>query len=172
MSMLRRIRRSESGLTIVELSVAMFGLAFVSAIMLSWFVGANSVDQLHRDDDEVVQELRVSKELLTKDLRRARNVTVAEKQSITLWLDLDHNDFVGDGELVTWAIADSGELVRSTDTASGVTHATAVDVNASVFEYDAESPLLVRRVGFELVAQVDEGDTRSISTEVFMRNAA
>jgi Tfp pilus assembly protein FimT len=171
--MRRRTRfrlRSDRGVTLVELSVSMFGLAFLSAIMLSWFVGASRVDELHRSDDEVIQELRVARELLTKDIRRARSITAAAPTSLTVWLDADRDLIADDGELVTWAITTDGEFVRSTDTGSAVAHAGSLVVDASSFVYDDVMPASITSVSFHFVARLEDGGQRSMSSEISLRN--
>ncbi|MDX1690156.1 MAG: hypothetical protein R3290_03930 [Acidimicrobiia bacterium] len=167
---MRRLRDDDRGVTIVELGVSMFGLAFVAAIMLSWFVGASRVDELHRNDDEVIQELRTSRQLLTKDIRRARQVTTAGLQSITVWVDADHDDIVDGGELVSWTLESDGDLVRADDAGGAVTQATGLLVAGSGFGYDAELAAEVGTVSFTFVGALDGGGQRSISSDISLRN--
>lgn len=172
--MIGRLRprlRGDAGVSILEASVSMFGLAFVAAIMLSWLVGANRVDEIHRNDDEVIQELRVSRELLTKDVRRARAITVAQPWQLTLWLDGDHDDIVDVGERVTWGVEGDGDLVRSTDGGGDVAHATGLVIGSSHFAYDAEAVGSIRSVSFAFVVQIENGGQRSLSAEVSLRNS-
>lgn len=163
--------RDDGGVSILEMSVSMFGLAFVAAIMLSWFVGASRVDDLHRNDDAVVQELRISRELLTKDVRRARAITVATPWEVTLWLDGDHDDIVDVGERVTWEVQGDGDLVRQADDGVGTAHATGLIVDSSGFVYDDEAVPSIRTVGFAFVAKVEGGGERSLSSEISLRNS-
>jgi hypothetical protein len=171
MGRLRTVMRREGGVSILEMSVSMFGLAFVSAIMLSWFIGANRVDELHRNDDEVIQELRVSRELMTKDVRRARAITVAQPWKLTLWLDGDHDDVVDVGERVTWQVEEDGDLVRRADDEIGATHATSLVVGSSGFTYDDETISSIRTVTIAFVAQLEGGGERSLSADITLRNA-
>jgi hypothetical protein len=171
MARLRSRPRGDRGVSILETAVSMFGLAFVAAIMLSWFVGANRVDELHRNDDQVVQELRVSRELLTKDVRRSRAITVAQPWELTLWLDGDHDDIVDVGERVTWEVAGNGDLVRYADDETGLAHATGLVIGSSGFTYDDVVATSIRTVTFTFVAQVDGGGKRSLSADISLRNS-
>ena len=166
----RTIEERERGTSLVELSVSMFGLAFVAAIMLSWFVGANRVDELQRNDDEVIQDLRISRELLTKDLRRARSITAADVLAVTMWLDTDRDDIVDGGELITWEVEGDGDFVRSTDLGIETVHARSLLTGSSAFTYDDVVAASVTAVHVTLVAGLDTGSTRSMSVEISMRN--
>ena len=168
---LRLLRRGEAGVSLLEMSVSMFGLAFVSAIMLSWFIGANRVEELHRNDDEVVQELRVSRELITKDVRRARAITVAQPSKLTLWLDTDHDDVVDVGEKVTWLLEEDGDLLRRADDGAGATQAAGLVMSASGFSYDDDTLSAIRTVTIAFVAELDGGGERSLSADITLRNA-
>ena len=170
---LRRRIRAEDGITLIEMSVASFIGALLSVLMLSWVFAVDSTDDLHRTDDEAMQDLRFAKDEMARDLRSGA-VTALGDLSVTLWLDWDHDDVVAAGESVTWRIEAGGELIRHAEGIDPEVILTGLDVDASGFTFDSSDPGAVENVGFDLVV-VFSGrggvpGTRSISSEISLRS--
>ncbi|MFH1330397.1 MAG: hypothetical protein ABIJ48_07100 [Actinomycetota bacterium] len=169
----RRIRGPDQGLTLVELMVALFGLAILGTVMVGVFVATNRVDHQHEADDRAMAELRTAQELMTKDLRRAERLVVIGEKTVTMWIDESRDDTADEGELITWAVESDGDLARSTDVGVYGVLATGLSYADSGFSYDSAYPDLTRRVSVHLAAVVSspgvEG-ARYVATEVFLRN--
>jgi len=173
MRCLRRLRADERGLSVAELGVSMVITAIVSVIMVTWVVAVTRTDELHQADDNALQQLRMAKERITRDLRRAEGITVADPHQVTVWLDDDRDGFVDGGELITWTITQGGDLVRSTDETLGVTEAERLSYRAG-FLFDATLPAEVETVHVELVVLVESAgrlEERTIQTDVHLRNS-
>jgi type II secretory pathway component PulJ len=170
---LQRVRDDDRGLSVAELGVSLVITAIASVIMVSWVVAVTRTDRLHQADDEALQQLRIAKEKITRDLRRAEDLTVADPDQVTAWLDDDRDGVVDAGETVTWMVTENGDLVRSTDQELGVTEATNLSYRTG-FQYDAALPGDVETVAIELVVLVASGDRleeRAIQTDVYLRNS-
>lgn len=166
----------ESGITLVELMVAMMITAILGAVVATWMTSAVKAANMHRDDDIAVQDLRQAKDLLTRELRSAAEVVTLSPTMITVWVDSDYSGAPDDGEIITWSIESDGTLVRWTDvdggSANGVVVLDRVVVSLSGFDYDAPEAPDVRKVSVVLVVTAgSEHRTRSISTEIFIRNS-
>jgi Tfp pilus assembly protein PilW len=171
----RAAGRSEAGITLVELMVAMMVTAILGAMVATWMTSAVRAVNLHRADDIAVQQLREAKDLLTRELRMASGVTAISPTSISFWVDADFSGTPEQGETITWVIETDGTLARSTDAAGAVDPLIMIEhlvLGESFFEFDTEVASDVRRVGITLVVTAGEaGRTRSLSTEIFVRNA-
>lgn len=168
----RSLIRDERGVTLVELMVSMLLVAFVSAAVVTGMTSAMRSANLHRDDDRAVQDLRLAKERLTRELRTAAELQAATASSITVWIDSDADGTEDPGEVVTWEITADGSLLRSTDTSP----ASAVVINLvaaeSGFVFDAASIAETRLITVVLVVRVGTSDgTRSMQTQILLRNA-
>lgn len=164
-----RAHRDEGGFTLVELMLATLGLVLISALMVTWFVGVNSAERAKSDADSAVRQALEVRERITRDLRRARSVTLATAPEVRLWLDDDGDDVEDTGEVVAWRIDSDGSLVRR---AAGVerVQATGVDVARSAFSFDAADAALVTRVGVAIY--IVAGDSvREVDSEIYLRNS-
>ncbi len=171
---LPRLRDRDHGFTLVELMVALFGVALVSAVMVSVFVATNRVDRHHEADGRAMAELRTAQELITKDLRRAEQLSVTGAKVVTLWIDESRNDTADPGETITWTIESDGDLSRSSDAGAYGVRARGVSFADSGFGYDSIYPDQVRRVTVNLAAFVSApgvNGARYVATEVFLRNS-
>lgn len=170
--LLRRVR-SEDGMTLVEMTVASFIGALISVLMISWVFAVYETDDQHRTDDEAMQGLRFAKDELARDMRSGVVAALGD-QSVTVWLDGDHDDVLAVGESVTWRIEESGDLVRHVDDAEPEVILAGLDIDASGFIFDSSDPGAVRNVGFDLVVIISGRGgvpgTRSISSEISLRS--
>jgi hypothetical protein len=174
--LLRRIL-AEKGISLIELAVAMFITAIMSSLMISWVFSIAAADDLHLADDEAVQGVRIAKDEITRELRRAAAVLAAEGNSLTIWLDDDRNEVQSAEEVVTWEIDDgSGTLTRTAGDGDASIRLARVSAAESGFTFDAENPGEVTSVGLTLAVFVDapRGDdgVRSLTTEISLRGVS
>lgn len=167
------LRQADTGTTVVELALAMVGLAVISMTMMSFFVGATAVDDLHEADDVALEQIRDARARLSRDVREARRFTAIGQYGFTVWIDEQWDDVVDAGELVTWGINTDGALFRSAGAANRI-EARGLSVEQSAFAYDSNHPAYATMIDVHLVALVDDaagvGTTRSLDTEVSLRN--
>lgn len=166
-------RRDETGATVVELGIAMVGLGIISMTMMSFFVSATAVEDLHKADDTALEQIRDARARLSRDVREARRFTAIGRFGFTVWIDEQWDDVIDVGELVTWGINTDGALFRSTDGANRL-EAQGLLVDLSAFSYDSTHPDYATMIDVHLVAAVDDaagvGGTRTLDTEVSLRN--
>lgn len=164
----------DRGAGIVELSVAMLVSTLVVAMVVTWAGAVISTETHHSSDDEAVQALRIAKEDMGKDIRRAEALTVAGDRYLTLWIDLDRDGTEDSGEAITWMISGSGSLLRAASDGTSRVEAEGIVYEASGFTYDAVAPSEVENVTFLLVAEVTAQagtEQRSIGATIHIRNA-
>lgn len=167
-----RLLRGEGGLTLVELMVSMLLMSFIATALVTGMTTAMRSANLHRDDDRAVQDLRHAKERLTREVRAITELTAASSSSLTFWLDEDTDATPDVGETITWEITTGGSLVRSTDAGDSASVVTNLVGGSSGFTFDSTEVSEMRRISIELTAAVGDSDgTRSIQTEIFLRNA-
>ncbi|MBI5158163.1 MAG: hypothetical protein HZA58_09180 [Acidimicrobiia bacterium] len=162
-----RMRPDERGASLVELGVVMMGIAILGALMTTWFSSVTRTDRLHQRDDVSSSEIRDLENLIGRDIRRAIEVTVAQPDSFTIWLDDNRDGVVGTAELVTWRVVD-GMLERS---AGGITEHPATDLAlpGTTFFYDAAEPSAVTAVTLEFAVVVG-GTERRVRSQITLRN--
>ena len=167
--------QGDSGTSIVELGVAMFVTALMSAAMVTWMHTAGAATSLHGGDDQAMQELRLAKSFIGRDLRNAEGVLSAGTVSITVWVDDDDDDFQDIGEAITWAVTDDGQLTRSTDDGEFGVLASNLVYGESHFAYDSPTLEDITEIGIQLKAHVvtvaGESGTRSIGLRIHVRNS-
>jgi hypothetical protein len=158
---------------VVELAVSMLGLGIVSMTMMSFFVSATAVEDLHKADDVALEQVRDARARLSRDVREARRFTSIGQYGFTVWIDEQWDDVVDIGELVTWGINTDGALFRSTSDTNRI-EARGLVVDQSSFTYDSVNPYYATMIEVHLVAVVDDaaevGGTRTLDTEVSLRN--
>jgi len=164
----------ESGTSLLELAVTLFITSLMSASLVTWIGTAGTAAGLHSSDDQAVQDLRLAKEHLTRDLRVAQAVLVAESASVSVWIDADGDDFQDAGEEVTWTIAD-GLLTRAIGLAAPHVEVSNLDGVTSGFTYDSPQSADVTQIEVTLVAFVSAGSAepsrRTLTVAVHVRNA-
>jgi type II secretory pathway pseudopilin PulG len=160
-----------AGFTLIEISIALAGLAVVATMLMTVFVGANKVDDLHTSDDTALEQLREARQRMSRDVREARRFTSIGSRDFTVWVDEGWDEVIGSGELITWTIYETGDLVRSTDFAERV-EASGVSYADSWFGFDATVAASVTRMEIHLAAPVESGlgGTRTLDTEITLRN--
>ena len=174
--LMKRLLRTEGGVSLIELAIAMFVSALMASLMLSWIFSIAAVDDLHLADDQAVQDLRLAKDEITRELRRATAVLAAETNSFTIWIDGDHDEVQLPEELVTWEIDPGGELIRTLGDGSSVVRLFSLSTADSGFVYDDVSLAAIRSVEITLTVLVDaprgEDGVRSLTTEISLRGVS
>ena len=74
---LRSLLADSRGVSVIEMALALLISSMVVAMMVTWAGAMVGVETQHSSDDEAVQALRVAKEELGKDIRRAEAVPIA-----------------------------------------------------------------------------------------------
>jgi type II secretory pathway pseudopilin PulG len=175
----RRLRRrlidGSEGFTLIELSIAMSGLLLISAVMMSFFVGATRIDAVHSSDDVALEQLRDARQRMSRDVREAKRFTTAWPLGFTVWIDDGWDDVVGPGELVTWSVDVAGNLSRSAGDHARI-EARGLSVAGSYFAFDSSTPSGITSMRIHLVVEVEgpsdgsAAGTRSLDTEITLRN--
>lgn len=167
--------RDDSGTSVVELGMAMMVTAMMSIALVTWMSSAGASLALHREDDYVVQDLRIAKELIGRELRIAEAVVAAQAGSVTVWIDDDDDDFLDPGESITWRLVNDGTLRRSNDLGDEQIIASRL-LSGSRFGYDSPTAATVGQITVHLVAEVaPKADgappgRREISIQIYLRN--
>ena len=167
--------RDDTGASIVELSLAMVVTSLMAVALVTWMSSAGASLALHREDDYVVQDLRIAKEVIGRELRIAESVLVARADLVTVWIDEDHDDYLDPGESITWSLGTDGTLRRATDLGDEQIVASRL-LAESRFGYDHPSAELVGQITVRLVAEVaprtDGGEPgrREIGIQIYLRN--
>lgn len=169
----RRLGDSDAGVTLLELSVAMLITSIIAATMLTWVIGVVTTDDRHNSTDFVLGDLRDVGDRLTRELRAAEYLTVAEPNRLTFWADFDRDNVVDTGEMVTWRLTDDGVMLRSVDGGASTAIATHL-VAGTEFSYDSSTPANVEQVTLDLVGVVMSGaqeDELVYTTDIYLRNS-
>jgi type II secretory pathway component PulJ len=174
--MVRRLRAllaDSRGASVIELTVALLVSAVVVAMMVTWAGAMVAAETHNASDDEATQALRVAKEELGKDIRRAEAVVTAGDRYLALLIDLDRDGEQDSGEQVSWVMSASGELLRADDAGGMRTVVEGLVYEASGFTYTSGASG-IEDVYFRLVAEVTSQagtEERSIAAEIHIRNA-
>lgn len=188
---MRRLRRSESGFSLVELLVAMGVTAILATATVSVLVTTSRANQFQDDLRTVMDDGRISLDRIRKELRGGRRVLAgSDAHELYWWVDTDQDGVQQSSELVHYCVADVGstickdtvetgsfQLVRWTDAelqTDARTIATTL-TSTDVFSGYAATVTDTRVVTIELELQVDSAsqlDTVQLSTEVRLRNVA
>lgn len=176
MTWFERLGGDDRGSSILEIGVSLVITALMTVAMVNWMSSAGAAAALHREDDAVVQDLRLAKERIGRELRVAEAVYVATPTRVTVWVDDDDDDYPDAGEKITWYIGEDGRLWRWTDLEDEQVQVSNLVYAESWFGYDNPDAALVRTITVTLVAQVQtdeeggEPGERQISTQIHLRN--
>ncbi len=171
--MRRFTHRDQRGLTLVELMVAMFIAAVVTAGMVTWMIAVVRADRAQEARLEVIDALRAAKSRIVKEVRFATEIYPpgSGDDSFSFWVDEDRSGGAPDvGELVTYEILGDGTLQRSTDDSSD----PAAMVARGVIAADSEFAVADNTLTLTLAIDLDPSDSvkaRSVQTTVEARNS-
>lgn len=170
MRVTQRTGFDERGITLTELIVAMFVTLLVGVMTMTWVSAVTRQEQINEQDVAAVDELRVAKSRITKELRFASAALPAlssPPSSVAVWIDGDRSGGSPDpGEIVTWEIQSDGTLTRSTDTGDVEIHGTGLDVADSSLVLDADGNVAIR---FVIRLEMNADFDRVIETTVNIR---
>ncbi len=166
-------RRSEAGLSLIELMVGMAVASIAIVVVFAWLIAATRVDLDQEADFAGLNELRRAKAQMTKELRFADgSLPATDPDSIEVWVDVDGNGTGPDsaGERVSWRIHD-GDLIRYTDDDLATAVVWVGDLDT------AKSSLVLNGTVADIVlsVNVEQGasavlSSRTIETSVTLRN--
>jgi hypothetical protein len=171
-----RLRHDEAGSSVVELGIAMLITAIMSIALVTWMTSAGTAAALHESDDVAVQDLRLAKELISRELRVAEDVLSGDAHLVTVWIDDDDDDFMDSGEQISWYVGSDGALWRWTDTEEGQIQAGSLVYADSGFAFDSNDLAEITKITFNFVAQVaadertEEPGERQIGVTIHLRN--
>ena len=150
---MRRLRRDDRGVTLVELSIAVMMIGVIGAFVSGAVIGAEKVVRTGDDQTRGLEQVRTAAERLARDIRDARGVLcnpsgtsaalVTADASCTyhlqVWIDYNSDYVQESNETVTWQLKTGTSpghfsLVR---TAGGSTQVEASAIVKQVaFSYD------------------------------------
>ncbi|MGB2838254.1 MAG: prepilin-type N-terminal cleavage/methylation domain-containing protein [Actinomycetes bacterium] len=105
--------RSDEGMTLVELIVAMVLISVLGAIVSAAVLMSHKQVRIADDEATGLSDTRVVLERLGRDIRVSRGVdTGATDSTLVLWIDYN-SDYVRDAssqaeEIITWSVVDQG----------------------------------------------------------------
>jgi prepilin-type N-terminal cleavage/methylation domain-containing protein len=112
----RGARRSDAGLTLVELLVAMILLGVVGSLVTAAVVNASHALIHTEDENKGLQDAKVILDRMGRDVRQARGVVcdgaAADPQCtyhLQLWVDSNSDYVQQDAEIITWKLEQNGE---------------------------------------------------------------
>ena len=163
----------QSGMSLIELMVGMAVASIAIAVVFAWLVAATRVDLDQDADFQGLNELRIAKAQMTKELRFADgSLTAGSSNSIEVWIDVDGNGTGPDstGEQVIWRIY-NGDLIRYTDDDlnTAVTWVSDLDTADSSLNLNGSVAEIVLTLSVEQGATAVLSD-RTIETSVTLRN--
>jgi prepilin-type N-terminal cleavage/methylation domain-containing protein len=143
---LRRHHEAQAGVTLVELSVAIFLFGIVSTMFFTAFAVTGRTFTRVDDESTGLADVRKVSERLGRDIRNARGVDAgATASKLVLWIDSNSDYRRSAGESVTWELrtiagdADHFDVIRKQGTATEVIEARSL-VSEIAFEYDVPAP--------------------------------
>lgn len=177
-------RRADSGFTLVELLVVIVLLGIAGTIFLTTVVGATQVDTRTRARADVQQEITLSMQRLTKQVRVAAPlVSVADHQLVA---DVYPTAAGTVRHRFTYTVA-TGQLTEQLQVFSPATSNTASSTTSRVLARDLQVttpsfaaldragvattlPLKVASINVRLTGKAKDGKALPVTTDVFLRN--
>lgn len=141
---LHRRRRSQLGISVAELAIAMMIFTLIGGMAVGGF--SSSSRSLGQVDDEVqgLADLRVVSERLSRDLRQARGIDgTSNANQVTIWIDANSDYKQSAVETITWKLVGPNDnlydvvRVDATGMKSIVGHSLVSDI---AFSYDPAPP--------------------------------
>jgi prepilin-type N-terminal cleavage/methylation domain-containing protein len=143
-----RLRRSDAGLTLVELLVSMILLGVVGSLVTAAVVNASGALVHTEDENKGLQDAKVILDRMGRDVRQARGVVcdgAAADPTCTyhlqLWVD-SNSDYVQQAaEVITWQLEPNGEhydVFRTVGTGTSALRQKQAStlIVQTVFEYE------------------------------------
>jgi prepilin-type N-terminal cleavage/methylation domain-containing protein len=137
---------ADAGVTLVELSVAIFLFGIVSTMFFTAFAVTGRTFTRVDDESTGLADVRKVSERLGRDIRNARGVDAgATASKLVLWIDSNSDYRRSADESVTWELrtiagdAEHFDVIRKQGTATEVIEARSL-VSEIAFEYDLPAP--------------------------------
>jgi len=174
--MIRQLARSEEGITLTELLVAMVVATIVTAASIAWVGAVLRSDRNNQQTIETIDELRFAKTQLVRELRFAEEIYPpgAGDDSISFYIDLDGSGesapIPGEGEVITYEITAGGIFERSTDDPAD----PVVTIAEGLVAVDSSMVVSGTSVDIVLAIDLDTSDSlpaHTIHTTIAARNA-
>ncbi len=142
---LHHIATQETGLSLVELLIAMVMTAIIGSTLLSIVTSSLRTGLFASDTRATMDETRVAVERVARELRGARRVyPTSTGTSLRFWTDADVDGLQDTNEQVTYSlVANAGrtELQRSTEVSGSTSRVVARNLSsATAFTYDVAPP--------------------------------
>lgn len=189
-----RLRGSESGVTLVELLVAISLLAVVATATMTVVVTTSQSQNRTANLGQVMSDARTSLDRMRKEVRGARRIygsdaptstnpagqnNASDQDTLSFWIDSNDDDIQQASEQITYQLTTLAtgrfEIVRFTHDAPSSTRSMARTlVNNDPFSYDVAPPE-TRVVNLNMDFQVASGQTfepLDIGGSVRLRNVA
>jgi prepilin-type N-terminal cleavage/methylation domain-containing protein len=137
---------ADAGVTLVELSVAIFLFGIVSTMFFTAFAVTGRTFTRVDDESTGLADVRKVSERLGRDIRNARGVDAgATASKLVLWIDSNSDYRRSADESVTWELrtiagdADHFDVIRKQGAETEVIEARSL-VSEIAFEYDLPAP--------------------------------
>ncbi len=173
--------RGESGISIVEMMIALFITMIVGGLLTMAVLMVVRVERFTSEDSQSLGELRTATERFLKEVRQARKIYATSTGTrIHFWVDYDRDNQQDDDEQLFWELTTSGGATTLTRTSEAD---IAVDVPprtvatrlaaGSPFTYAPPPPgTTVVRIVLTSVTVGSGGPAgRTVRSEVRLRNA-
>lgn len=142
----------QAGFTLVELLIVVFMIGVIGSIVLVAFTSGS--EALGRTDDDArgQQDLRITTERISRDIRGARGVSAgSDGDTLKVWIDYNADYVQSAAETVTWQLQTNPSdpkhynVQRATGAGDNVTVGQAL-VSGIAFQYDNADPTKSRLV--------------------------
>lgn len=173
--------RADDGLTLSEVLVAMLISSLALALLAAMVSSGTRAEIFTRDDSAALDEMRITAERITKEIRQARLLYGDSTDYVAhFWVDSDLDNQQDLDERIYWAVLDDGtgdfDLVRYTEANPTPLIISELAIDAGpVFSYDPALPDIVRTVGFAIAFDVDETKApvaHTVESSIRLRNQA
>ncbi len=169
--------RGESGISIVEMMIALFITMIVGGLLTMAVLMVVRVERFTSEDSQSLGELRTATERFLKEVRQARKIyDTSTGTLIHFWVDYDRDNQQDASEKLIWELTTSGGSTTLTRTseAGGTPRTIASRLAAgSPFTYAPPPPgtTVVRIVLTSITVGSGGPAGRTVRSEVRLRNA-
>lgn len=102
---MRRFRRDDAGVTLVELLVSMALIGVVGLLVTTATITTHRVVRHTDDESQGLSDAKVVSERLGRDLRDARGIASgADAHHLVLWIDFNSDYIQQSNETITWQL--------------------------------------------------------------------
>jgi len=139
-----RLRREDSGATLVEMLVAMVLFSVLGSVLMASFMASKQATQSARETHDLNEEARVALNRMARELRQASAITAVSapdgRTSVTFQVDFNGNGTIDasatDPEVLTYSWDGSRILLTANDTTGTPVTQPILSGKVSAFELD------------------------------------